>query len=84
MGIFRRSGSTPGDEPVAGLDGESGETVEEQWPLGPTGRPLHPVGAYFEAAFRRFGINFTGYLAVTLNGASDITVIHSGSMPSAY
>ena len=51
MGIFRRSGSTPGDEPVAGHDGESGETVEEQWPLGPTGRPLHPVGAYFEAAF---------------------------------
>ena len=65
MGIFRRSGSTPADEPVAGLDGESGETVEEQGPLGPTGRPLHPVGAYFEAAFRRFGINFTGYLVMT-------------------
>jgi hypothetical protein len=65
VGIFRRSGSTPADEPAAGLDGESGETVEEQWPLGPTGRPLHPVGAYFEAAFRRFGINFTGYLVMT-------------------
>ena len=34
-------------------------------PLGPTGRPLHPVGAYFEAAFRRFGINFGGYLLLT-------------------
>ena len=33
--------------------------------LGPTGRALHPVGAYFEAAFRRFGINFGGYLLAT-------------------
>ncbi|MBJ7249418.1 MAG: hypothetical protein JHC83_09355, partial [Thermoleophilia bacterium] len=37
---------------------------EEQGPLGPTGRPLHPVGAYFEAAFRRFGVNFGGYLLI--------------------
>lgn len=35
-------------------------------PLGPTGRPLQPIGAYFEAAFRRFGINFGGYLLYTV------------------
>lgn len=34
----------------------------EDVPVGPTGRPLQPVGAYFEAAFRRFGINIGGYL----------------------
>lgn len=39
---------------------------EEDVPLGPTGRPLHPIGAYFEAAFRRFGINFLGYLVYTV------------------
>lgn len=66
MGIFRRSGSTPDDEPVAALDSESGQPVDEEVPVGPTGRPLHPVGAYFEAAFRRFGINFTGYLLMTV------------------
>ena len=37
----------------------------EEGPVGPTGRALHPVGAYFEAAFRRFGINFGGYLLYT-------------------
>ena len=66
MGIFRRSGSPPDDESVAALDGESGQPVDEEVPVGPTGRPLHPVGAYFEAAFRRFGINFTGYLLMTV------------------
>lgn len=45
------------DEPTA---------EEEDVPLGPTGRPLHPIGAYFEAAFRRFGINFLGYLVYTV------------------
>ncbi len=39
---------------------------EDEGPLGPTGRPLHPIGAYFEAAFRRFGINFGGYLLYTV------------------
>ena len=28
--------------------------------------------------------NFSGYLAVTLAGASDITVLHSGSKPTTY
>ena len=66
MGLFRRSGSTPDDESAPGPDVASGEPVEEQGPVGPTGRPLHPIGAYFEAAFRRFGINFTGYLVMTV------------------
>lgn len=66
MSIFRRSASTPADEPEHGVDGESGESAEEQGPIGPTGRPLHPVGAYFEAAFRRFGINILGYTVYTL------------------
>ncbi len=34
--------------------------------LGPTGRPLHPVGALFEAAFRRLGQRFASYLAYTI------------------
>jgi hypothetical protein len=64
VGIFRRSASTPADEPAS--DGESGESDEKQGPVGPTGRPLHPVGAYFEAAFRRFGINILGYTLYTV------------------
>ncbi len=31
-----------------------------------------------------FDVNFAGYLSVVLAAASDITVIHSGSMPSSY
>jgi hypothetical protein len=34
--------------------------------LGPTGRPLHPVGALFEAAFRRLGQRFASYLLYTV------------------
>ena len=34
--------------------------------LGPTGRPLHPVGALFEAAFRRLGQRFASYMAYTI------------------
>jgi len=49
------------DEDLADLPLE-----EDEGPLGPTGRPLHPIGAYFEAAFRRFGINFGGYLLYTV------------------
>lgn len=66
MGLLRRSASTPDDDPATGADVESGEAAEEQGPVGPTGRPLHPVGAYFEAAFRRFGINILGYTVYTL------------------
>ncbi|MGI9117531.1 MAG: hypothetical protein ACR2JV_07840 [Gaiellales bacterium] len=67
MGILRRSGDADDVEPDGGPDAPGGDaaTDEEQGPLGPTGRPLHPVGAYFEAAFRRFGINFGGYLLYT-------------------
>jgi hypothetical protein len=49
-------GSIDDDRPSG--DGEPPDDV----PLGPTGRPLQPIGAYFEAAFRRFGINLGGYL----------------------
>ena len=34
--------------------------------LGPTGRPLHPVGALFEAAFRRLGQRFASYMLYTI------------------
>ena len=34
--------------------------------LGPTGRPLHPVGALFEAAFRRLGQAFGAYMLYTI------------------
>ncbi len=34
--------------------------------LGPTGRPLHPVGAIFEAAFRQFGRRFPFYVGCSL------------------
>ena len=66
MGLFRRSASMPDDESARAGEVEGEENVEEQGPVGPTGRPLHPVGAYFETAFRRFGINFTGYLVMTV------------------
>ena len=56
----------PDDESARAGEVEGEENVEEQGPVGPTGRPLHPVGAYFETAFRRFGINFTGYLVMTV------------------
>ncbi|MSO48213.1 MAG: hypothetical protein EXQ67_09070 [Thermoleophilia bacterium] len=67
MGLFRR-GSTSSDgssdlEFDDDLEVDAG-IAEEVGPLGPTGRPLHPVGAYFEAAFRRFGVNFGGYLLI--------------------
>ncbi len=70
MGILRRGRGAPGPEDDLDLDPEAGLAAaepadEEQGPLGPTGRPLHPVGAYFEAAFRRFGVNFGGYLLLT-------------------
>ena len=66
MGLFRRSASEPDAESDLEPGSESGEPVEKQGPVGPTGRPLHPVGAYFEAAFRRFGINILGYTVYTL------------------
>ena len=31
-----------------------------------------------------FDVNWSGYLSITAAAASDITVIHSGSMPSSY
>jgi len=63
MALFRRARSaTPPDD--GGSAGEGGAEAE-LGPLGPTGRPLHPIGAYFEAAFRRFGVNFLGYLLYT-------------------
>lgn len=71
MGILSRGRGAPGPEDDLDLDPEAGLAAaepaddEEQGPLGPTGRPLHPVGAYFEAAFRRFGVNFGGYLLLT-------------------
>jgi hypothetical protein len=59
--VSDRSDTATGDprdeEPVA---------EESDVPVGPTGRPLQPVGAYFEAAFRRFGVNFGGYLLYAL------------------
>jgi hypothetical protein len=71
MGILRRGRGAEGPEDDLVLDPEAGLAAadvpadEEPGPLGPTGRPLHPVGAYFEAAFRRFGVNFGGYLLLT-------------------
>lgn len=67
MPLLRRKGSDPDDaEPAAPADDAgAGEDADEQVPVGPTGRPLQPVGAYFETAFRRFGINFSGYLLMT-------------------
>jgi hypothetical protein len=72
MGILRRGRGPEGPEDDLDLDPEAGLAAAdaapddgEQGPLGPTGRPLHPVGAYFEAAFRRFGVNFGGYLLLT-------------------
>lgn len=59
MGFFRRSSTATEPE-------TKDQTVQNDGPLGPTGRPLHPVGAYFEAAFRRFGINIGGYLLAAL------------------
>jgi hypothetical protein len=34
--------------------------------------------------FYLWGVTFGGFLSVALGGASDITVIHSGSMPGTY
>ncbi|MEI7439889.1 MAG: hypothetical protein WCK20_09495, partial [Thermoleophilia bacterium] len=64
MGLFHRGSASSDDatELDDELDLDESVVEEEQGPLGPTGRPLHPVGAYFEAAFRRFGVNFGGYL----------------------
>jgi len=31
-----------------------------------------------------FLVNFSGYLSVTLGAASDVTLVHTGSMPSSY
>jgi hypothetical protein len=39
-----------------------GDDDERPLALGPSGRPLHPVGALFEAAFRRFGQRMASYL----------------------
>ena len=74
MGLLRRGRGPDGPDDELDLDPEAGLAAaaaaaaadDEQGPLGPTGRPLHPVGAYFEAAFRRFGINFGGYLLLTV------------------
>ena len=60
------------DPPAAGpdgtdADGERGGAPERRpAPLGPTGRPLQPVGALFEAAFRRLGGGFAGYVLYTV------------------
>ena len=72
MGILRRSSGASEPDPESGdeigveSDDASGTSDEAQVPVGPTGRPLHPVGAYFEAAFRRFGINILGYSVYTI------------------
>lgn len=69
MGLLRRSRGDAADEGIEPDDASIADGAEDDHgddvPLGPTGRPLHPVGAYFETAFRRFGINFTGYLVMT-------------------
>ena len=64
MGLFRRRSASSDAANDLDLELEAPVVEEEQGPLGPTGRPLHPVGAYFEAAFRRFGVNFGGYLLI--------------------
>lgn len=73
MGLLRRGSGPAGPDDDLDLDPEAGLAAadagpddEEPGPLGPTGRPLHPVGAYFESAFRRFGVNFGGYLLLTV------------------
>jgi hypothetical protein len=43
--------------------------------LGPTGRPLHPVGALFEAAFRRFGQRMVAYVLYTSACALPLAVV---------
>lgn len=64
MGILRRGGQSDEAAPDEGAAAVGGGEHDDV-PRGPTGRELHPVGAYFEAAFRRFGINFGGYLLYT-------------------
>jgi hypothetical protein len=43
--------------------------------LGPTGRPLHPVGALFEAAFRRLGQRFASYMLYTIACAAPAALV---------
>ena len=43
-----------------------GASTRRPAPLGPTGKPLQPVGALFEAAFRRLGGGLAGYLLYTV------------------
>ena len=48
---------------------ERGDEQERPLAMGPTGRVLHPVGALFEAAFRRVGQHFGAYLLYTVLAA---------------
>ncbi len=82
MGLFRRRSASSDAANDQDLELDAPDVEEEQGPLGPTGRPLHPVGAYFEAAFRRFGINFGGYLLIAAVSALPllgVKVIVSGT-----
>ena len=82
MGLFRRRSASSDATNDHDLELEAPVVEEEQGPLGPTGRPLHPVGAYFEAAFRRFGVNFGGYLLIAAASAMPllgVKVIVSGT-----
>lgn len=59
----------PAAEPPAKPLGVFGVAVPREpkpLDLGPTGRPLHPVGAIFEAAFRQFGRRFVFYVGCAL------------------
>jgi hypothetical protein len=52
-------------EPEDAVDG-GGAVARRPQPIGPTGKPLQPVGALFEAAFRRLGGGLSGYLLYTV------------------
>ena len=64
------SATAPPSEPPGrrslGVFGEAVPREPKPLDLGPTGRPLHSVGAIFEAAFRQFGRRFPFYLACAL------------------
>ena len=53
----------------------AGDDEERGLALGPSGRPLHPVGALFEAAFRRFGQRMSAYLLYTLACVAPVALV---------
>lgn len=62
--------AAPAEPPLApkslGVFGAAVPREPKPLDLGPTGRPLHPVGAIFEAAFRQFGRRFPFYVGCAL------------------